>query len=168
MFCSGQFCSAAPSCNLHPPAAPACHSPKYEADSGKQHLHLLGKCARVLPQCKTCTWVSSGPMGCCWRWPTFFGQSARGGRLCANLSRDAHHQHQHRHLIGTRRRTGPSWPAALEWRVGLARGERPQPDSANLSLLSGGWQACAPQPAPRPHCQSGLRAWPRRRGQASP
>ena len=76
--------------------------------------------------------------------PLFSGQSARGGRLCANLSRDAHHQHQHRHLIGTRRRTGPSWPAALEWRVGLARGERPQPDSANLSLLSGGWQACAP------------------------
>ena len=66
-----------------------------------------------------------------------FPASLRGGsRLCANLSRDAHHLH-HRHLIGTRRRTGPSRPAALEWRVGLARGERPQPDSANLSLLSG-------------------------------
>ena len=94
--------------------------------------------ARALPQCKTCTWVSSGPMGCCccWRWPTFSGQSAVCGRLCANLSRDAHHHHHHRHLIGTRRRTGPSWPA-LEWRPGLGRGERPEPDSANLSLLSG-------------------------------
>ena len=84
------------------------------------------------------------PAGC-WRWPTFSGQSAwQARRLSADLRGDAHHHHQQqRHLIGTRRCTGPSyWPAAaLEWRVGKpgrqARGERPPPDSANLSLLSG-------------------------------
>ena len=94
-----------------------------------------------LPQCKTCTCLMFG----CWCWPTFSGQCVCAGdclQICAEMASTSTTNSS---TTATRSRLGgvPA-RAALDWRVGLARGERPEPDSANLSLLSGAGRPAHP------------------------
>ena len=83
--------------------------------------------------------------GCCWCWPTFSGQcvcAANCLQICAEMASTSTTNSS---TTATRSRLGgvPA-RAALDWRVGLARGERPEPDSANLSLLSGAGRPAHP------------------------
>ena len=82
---AAMFClPVATPCNLHPPAAipplpPLLPFAEIWSRFGQTTTPSCEVRSRALPQYKTCTWVSSGLMGCwlgCWRWPTFSGQSA--------------------------------------------------------------------------------------------